>query len=286
MQQLITQQPSRKVSLGELIQLSERKGEENQQQQQQAETAFSGDAKLEKKVTFARLLSKVSAEMSSGGSDVEAVTRPSQLSGLAPTITPTAPQHIPRSASSPHSTSSNQGSDSMSSIEASRRRASGPAATPAADAILAMFRTFTRAPSPSTASSPQEEDDASSTSSVLSSSITVDSPPPPSGGQIRNIIEVPVLDALSTQRHSSNLLHPPSILLELPAKCLSPITEMPTPAPSPALTPIMSRSGSYVALPSITITGSDHDDSSEVRNIICVKKTFQEYIYLCCMIYG
>jgi hypothetical protein len=77
------------VSLGELIQLSERKvketdkGKEGEADGEETETTFStamsdsqsalstvalssGDAKMEKKVTFARLLSKVSAEMSSG----------------------------------------------------------------------------------------------------------------------------------------------------------------------------------------------------------------------------
>ncbi|XP_049809059.1 uncharacterized protein LOC126252230 [Schistocerca nitens] len=280
LQQLINQQPSRKVSIGELIQLSERKAQEQQLQQhagaREAETAFGSaegtpdsgaimDAKLEKKVTFARLLSKVSAEMSSGGSDGEVVSRPAQLSGLMSAAASgsngasgAAAASLPRSASSPHSTSSTQGSDSVSSAEVSRRRASGPAATgapPSADAILAMFRTFARAPTPSTASSPQDDDDdaSSTTSSVPSSSLTVESPPP----SMRNTIEVPVLDALSPHRGSSNLLHPPSILLELPAKCLSPITEMPTPVP----TPIMSRHGSCAALPAITLTPNEHDDT-------------------------
>jgi hypothetical protein len=93
LQQLITpsanQQNPRKVSLGELIQLSERKmkevdkakevGAEGEETETTFSTAMSDsqsapstvamssvDAKFEKKVTFARLLSKVSAEMSSG----------------------------------------------------------------------------------------------------------------------------------------------------------------------------------------------------------------------------
>lgn len=93
LQQLITpsanQQYLRKVSLGELIQLSERKvregdkGKDGEADGEETETTFSmamsdsqsapstvalssADAKMEKKVTFARLLSKVSAEMSSG----------------------------------------------------------------------------------------------------------------------------------------------------------------------------------------------------------------------------
>lgn len=93
LQKLITpsanQQNPRKVSLGELIQLSERKLKEVDKVKEggadgeETETTFStamsdsqsapstvavssADAKFEKKVTFARLLSKVSAEMSSG----------------------------------------------------------------------------------------------------------------------------------------------------------------------------------------------------------------------------
>lgn len=78
---------TRKVSLGELIQLNDfrsdvasaaapQKKQENQSKV--SETKFAdatvqstlSDPKLEKKVTFARLLNKVSAEMSSG-SDME-----------------------------------------------------------------------------------------------------------------------------------------------------------------------------------------------------------------------
>lgn len=59
------------------------------------------------------------------------------------------------------------------------------------------------------------------------------------------------------QTNNQNLLHPPIILLEIPrdgniSKCLSPIRELPTPMPSPALTPIMARQRSR--------TPSLHDD--------------------------
>lgn len=58
--------------------------------------------------------------------------------------------------------------------------------------------------------------------------------------------QVSVLDPLNSQKSSnnipsSNLLHPPTILLEVPNKCLSPIHEVPTPSPSPSMTPIMPR---------------------------------------------
>lgn len=126
-----------------------------------------------------------------------------------------------------------------------------------------------------TASSPQDDvpgDDDSSTSSnhtpvSYSSGGTSDSPV----FYRQSTIEVPVLDALSAHKSSvvvsaaaaaatgsgssasscsssagSAQLHPPTILLEIPSnginnKCLSPIREMPTPIPSPALTPIMPR---------------------------------------------
>lgn len=82
-------------------------------------------------------------------------------------------------------------------------------------------------------------------------------------------IEVPVLDAINAHKYTANnsnsnesmnnslLNPPPMILLEIPSggggasssgaganfskKCLSPIHEMPTPTPSPLLTPIMTR---------------------------------------------
>lgn len=55
-----------------------------------------------------------------------------------------------------------------------------------------------------------------------------------------------MLDPLSAQKTSnslqpSSLLQPPTILLEVPNKCLSPIRELPTPSPSPALSPVMGR---------------------------------------------
>uniref|UniRef100_A0A1B0EZZ6 Uncharacterized protein n=1 Tax=Phlebotomus papatasi TaxID=29031 RepID=A0A1B0EZZ6_PHLPP len=161
---------------------------------------------------------------------------------------------------SPHSTSSNQGSDSL------------------ADSILAMFKNFASSNaaanlnpscviSPSTtptASSPQDDapgDDDSSTSS-MHTPISFSSGAPDSPVFYRqSTIEVPVLDPLSVHKSpSSNLLHPPSIHLEIPSggngsinKCLSPIREMPTPMPSPALTPIMPR-------PQRTRSPSPHDD--------------------------
>lgn len=84
---LILQQ---QVSLGELIQLSENRLKVNHAESESdlKETTFSehslsvssmvrqiSDPKLEKKVTFARLLSKVSAEMSSGSEDLANVSR-------------------------------------------------------------------------------------------------------------------------------------------------------------------------------------------------------------------
>lgn len=111
--------------------------------------------------------------------------------------------------------------------------------------------------SPSTtpsASSPQDPaDDDSSTSSMHTPiSYTSCAPDSPISYHMPNIsIEVPVLDPLnahksaSSSTSNSNLLNPnPTILLEVPSnvnKCLSPIRELPTPIPSPALTPIMPR---------------------------------------------
>lgn len=175
---------------------------------------------------------------------------------------------------SPHSTSSNQGSDSLSSSEivltdiglrnAYTRRIRPKVSS--ADSILAMFRNFpSNTPtssslpptsmfaSPSTtptASSPQDDlaaDDESSTSS-MHTPVSFSSGPPDSPVFYRQTtIEVPVLDVLNAHKSTpnSNVLHPPTILLEIPSnginKCLSPIRELPTPMPSPALTPIMPR---------------------------------------------
>lgn len=67
-------------------------------------TVRNQELKQEKKVTFARLLDKVSSEMSSG----------SELEGANITVQPPSPSKDLRS---PNSTSSNQGSDSLSSSE-------------------------------------------------------------------------------------------------------------------------------------------------------------------------
>lgn len=85
-------------------------------------------------------------------------------------------------------------------------------------------------------------------------------------------IEVPVLDPLNAQKSSSsnansNTSNPPTILLEVPSsntnKCLSPIRELPTPIPSPALTPIMSRFSSYIH----SSSSSSYNDRSNSANI-------------------
>ncbi|KAF4517084.1 hypothetical protein B566_EDAN007006 [Ephemera danica] len=97
--------------------------------------------------------------------------------------------------------------------------------------------TFT-AKASSTPSSPQDvsECDSSAVPTPASSSAP-DSPM----SVHHTTIEVPVLS--SGGGSSSSLLHPPTILLEIPSveygKCLSPIKEVPTPCPSPAPTPLM-----------------------------------------------
>lgn len=66
------------------------------------------DPKLEKKVTFARLLNKVSAEMSSGSDMEMGIMQTNRLGCIfpRPASTPPSPSVINRS---PNSTSSNQG---------------------------------------------------------------------------------------------------------------------------------------------------------------------------------
>lgn len=179
LQQLVAtpgnQNLSRKVSLGELIQLSERNINERNGHRNAAanpepqiqETRVSNetsqamltlsDPKLEKKVTFARLLNKVSAEMSSG-SDMEMGVLQSSRLGLAfarPSSTPPSPADL----RSPHSTSSNQGSDTFSSSELAipsavsssfadfmgvrtHKLSNGRQKPASADSILAMFRSY------------------------------------------------------------------------------------------------------------------------------------------------
>lgn len=135
---------SKKITMGELIQMSEKRtlstvesapafvdyGIENK------ETSFASegsspstspsmrhisDPKLEKKVTFARLLNKVSAEMSSSSDMdmVNTITIPMAVlsdRGLKAKASSTPPSPGVE-VRSPHSTSSNQGSDSMSSLD-------------------------------------------------------------------------------------------------------------------------------------------------------------------------
>lgn len=131
--------------MGELIQMSEKKtlstvesapafveyGVENKETSFASEASspstspsmrhIISDPKLEKKVTFARLLNKVSAEMSSS-SDVDMVnTIAIPMAVIADRGVRTKASSTPPSPGvevrSPHSTSSNQGSDSMSSLD-------------------------------------------------------------------------------------------------------------------------------------------------------------------------
>lgn len=161
-----------------------------------------------------------------------------------------------------------------------------------ADSILAMFRNFASSSagvnlppslifSPSstpTASSPQDEivgDDESSTSSIptpvsFSSNGAPDSPV----FYRQSTIEVPVLDAINAHKTTpvQSHLHPPTILLEIPGninKCLSPIHELPTPMPSPALTPIMPRPqrigrSQQVQDETISVSFSDEEDKNVI----------------------
>lgn len=200
---------------------------------------------------------------------------------------------------SPHSTSSNQGSDSLSSSELAlhefsfrnNNRKHRPKVS-SADSILAMFRNFASSNagvnlptslifSPSstpTASSPQDEmvgDDESSTSSIPTP-VSFSSNAPDSPVFYRqSTIEIPVLDAISGHKTTpmQNHLHPPTILLEIPGninKCLSPIRELPTPMPSPALTPVMPRphrnivQSPRVQDETISVSYSDDDDKNVI----------------------
>lgn len=280
------------------------------------QTVLIPDPKLEKKVTFARLLNRVSAEISSG-SELENGTfkhNPgisSSGGGLNLSVElPLRASSVPPSPCnndirSPHSTSSNQGSDSLSGSDFTlpdfgKHRRNRQLKVSSADSILAMFRNYTTASlnsgsaaggqsfiiSPTntpTISSPQEDmpgDDDSSTSS-MHTPVSFSSGAPDSPVYYRQgAIEVPVLDALSAHKSNaaSGLLHPPSILLEIPSgnsninKCLSPIRELPTPMPSPALTPVMprpqrTRSPSPLGGPTGN-SGSDEENSRiEVRRI-------------------
>lgn len=201
------------------------------------------DPKLEKKVTFARLLSKVSAEMNSGGSsDLElGIIQSNRLScAIArPNSTPPSPCAYTRS---PNSTSSNQGSDSFTSSDlalpsalscsisdlamssqANRPRLQQRQKPSSADSILAMFRNFSSSSagvnlpislmvSPSTtptASSPQDDvagDDDSSTSSVYTPmSISLATPDSPASvHQPPTTIELCVIDAMSAHKSSTS----------------------------------------------------------------------------------
>lgn len=212
---------------------------------------------------------------------------------------------------SPHSTSSNQGSDSLSSSELAlhefsfRNSRKHRPKVSSADSILAMFRNFASSSaginlppslifSPSstpTASSPQDEmvgDDESSTSS-MPTPVSFSSNAPDSPVFYRqSTIEVPVLDAINAHKTTpvQSLLHPPTILLEIPGninKCLSPIHELPTPMPSPALTPIMPRphrigKSQRIQDETISVTFSDDDEKNVI--ILCDKRPTPEAPFL------
>lgn len=262
-----------------------------------------------------------------GTKNSSALSLPTEIQLRASSVPPSPCTNDIRS---PHSTSSNAGSDSLSSSDmaladigfrnsiasvnhhhhllqtnnllaaaTSNNRSRIKSKVSSADSILAMFRNFasnsgtptsvfvspTASPS---MSSPQDDapgDDESSTSS-MHTPISFSSGAPDSPVFYRQTtIEVPVLDALNAHKSSpgsgtssassstSNLLHPPTILLEIPSnginKCLSPIRELPTPMPSPALTPIMprpQRSNSPIFQDdplSISYHSEDHSDNDD-----------------------
>lgn len=118
-------------------------------------------------------------------------------------------------------------------------------------------------------------DDESESTSSIPTPVSFSSNAPESPVFYRqSTIEVPVLDVLSAHKSTpvQSHLHPPTILLEIPGtnnKCLSPIREMPTPMPSPALTPIMPRPhrmmhSQHVQDETISVTLSDDDDDKNV----------------------
>lgn len=243
----------------------------------------------------------VHVNRSQGNNHLSALSLPTDVQFRASSV-PQSP--CTNDIRSPHSTSSNQGSDSLSSSELAlhdfslrnNSRKHRPKVS-SADSILAMFRNFASSnagvnlpasfilsPSSSTpgASSPQDDiagDDESSTSSVPTP-VSFSSGAPDSPVFYRqSTIEVPVFDAHKTTP-TQNLLHPPTILLEIPGninKCLSPIKELPTPMPSPALTPIMPRprritKSSHVQDEAISVMFSDDDEKNVITDIYYVTR--------------
>lgn len=290
LQQLISPSPQQqqrpKLSLGEIIAMSDNHLKppavaeptagadeketsffETSSPTSSSQTVLAPDPKLEKKVTFARLLSRVSAEISSSSEHDTVNGNAFNLSVELPIrASSVPPSPVTNDIRSPHSTSSNQGSDSLSGSDLTlpdfgKNHRRNRLKVSSADSILAMFRNYTSATqsfimSPTntpTVSSPQEDlgnDDEDSTSSMHTPhSFSSAAPDSPVYYNRQGTIEVPVLDALSAHKTNAapSHLHPPSILLEIPSgnnainKCLSPIRELPTPMPSPALTPIMPR---------------------------------------------
>lgn len=205
---------------------------------------------------------------------------------------------------SPHSTSSNQGSASLSSSELALHdlvykdiRPKGRPKTTSADSILAMFKNFAVSNagvnlpssiivSPSTTPDDMSyldpgDDDTSTSEAHTPISFSSQAPDSPIFYR-QSAIEVPVMDNVAAHKAASgtNLLCPPTVLLELPNninKCLSPIRELPTPMPSPAITPIMPRpirprSPSHEETLSISFS----DDDDEVSAKTSITKIFLE----------
>lgn len=218
------------------------------------ETSFTAhdptsEDRLEKKVTFARLLNKVSAEMSSG-SEVEASKPP--LARAVSTPASPAANRLVRISRQGESLSSSEVTvsagtstlDIPNTAKRPNRLNCSSNRNPSADSLLAMFRNLANQSNPP---SPLDDSFYSDESLAVDTPVSTSSGPSDSPGY-GVTIEIPVMDALTAQRAShGNLLQPPSIHLELPSggvnKCLSPIREVPTPMSSPALTPILSRTG-------------------------------------------
>lgn len=250
-------------------------------------------SKLEKKVTFARLLNKVSAEMNSVSEEKK--YHPAITKALSTPVSPALDRRTFEndcnsqggdSLSSSEIAITGSGFNSLLDIPSNSKRPSRlsykDTKNPSADSILNMFRTFTsssflsKGNTSSTTTTPQTPIDdrfVSDESSGVGTPMSTTSAPgesPSTRKMFGTTIEIPVMDALTAQKTASglsgsNLLQPPSILLEIPSgginNLLSPIRELPTPMPSPALTPIMPRAG-HTQVRTPVVESSDEDVKS------------------------
>ncbi|KAK3863238.1 hypothetical protein Pcinc_030967 [Petrolisthes cinctipes] len=245
-------------------------------------------SKHDKKVTFAKLLDKMSKEMSSSSSDMSCSEEksPSRIFNLA-SVSRRCPRRSPRYSGSgsedvgetPDISSSEMTPDppkrllSVKSASSPSSKTSSPQTRnklvkiSSADSLLSIFRSIGSGRPSSNPPSPHGSDDSSTHASPSTTPTTPQKAPPQARQDsliVPSTLQVQVQSGGGGSQHSG-----PMITLEVPGndhlRCLSPITELPTPVPTPVPSPLPTPSR-YHPKPRTSSESNDNKDSEDTES--------------------